>query len=263
MIKLCVRVGDLQRAISATRWQPIILSALYPSRPHSALGLAALALMAAAFWVRLGEKCRSCLDSGAEFCGIYTVSTTLASFRYDWLLGLGSLVHIASVSIDYPSPSNPHRGLFIQRRLAALSRLADVSVVNPVPWFPILRAWPGDRPFIMHDRDHPRVLHRRMFYPPGILKGLDSRWVKRAVLAAMGEIEKVHSIDLIDAHFGYPEGVGCVKAALALRRPVFITMRGLERPILSHRWRGKQLLWASGRCTGIITVSESLKARRR
>ncbi len=169
-------------------------------------------------------------------------------------------MRIASVSIDYPSPWNPYRGLFIQRRIAALARLADVSVINPVPWFPIVRAWPGDRLSIMHHQDGLRVLHRRMFYLPGILKGMDSHWVKRSVLAAISELEKAHPIDAIDAHFGYPEGAGCVRAALAQDRPVFITMRGLERPILGHRWRGKQLLWALGRCTGIITVAESLKA---
>src|SRR5262249_28604673 len=153
----------------------------------------------------------------------------------------------------------PHRGLFVQRRLSALARLADVTVVQPVPWFPVLRRWPGERRPVTSDPESPRVLRQRMFYLPGILKGMDNHWVKTAVLATLGEIQEARSTDLIDAHFGYPEGVGCVKAALALGKPVFITMRGLERQILPHPWRGRQLLWALGRCTGIITVSESLK----
>jgi glycosyltransferase involved in cell wall biosynthesis len=168
-------------------------------------------------------------------------------------------MRIASVSVDYPSPWNLHGGLFIQRRLAALASLEDVTVVQPVPWFPFLKPWPGDRPSIREDQTYPRVLHRRMFYLPRIMKGLDGRWVKRAVLAALAEIEQEYGIDLIDAHFGYPEGAGCVRAALALERPVFITMRGLERPVLTHRWRGRQLLWALAQCTGIIAVAESLK----
>jgi glycosyltransferase involved in cell wall biosynthesis len=99
-----------------------------------------------------------------------------------------------------------------------------------------------------------------MFYLPGILKGLDSYWVMRAVLGALREIRRVHSLDLLDAHFGYPEGVGCVKAALAVNLPAFITMRGLERQILRYRWRRQQLIWALHRCAGIISVSESLRA---
>jgi glycosyltransferase involved in cell wall biosynthesis len=169
-------------------------------------------------------------------------------------------MHIASVSTEYPAPWGRHRGLFIQRRLAALAHLEDVTVVHAVPWFPIARPWPGGRrPSVTEDREAPRVRHRRMFYLPGILKGLDSHWLKTAVLAAAGEIQRACPIDVIDAHFGYPEGVGCVGAALALGRPVFITMRGLERPILTHAWRGGQLLRALRQCTGIVAVSESLK----
>lgn len=48
-------------------------------------------------------------------------------------------------------------------------------------------------------------------------------------------------------------------AGRRLRRPVFITMRGLERPILAHRWRGAQLRRALEQCTGIICVAEALK----
>ena len=168
-------------------------------------------------------------------------------------------VRIASISTEYPSPWNPHRGLFIQRRLSALGRLEDVTVLHTMPWFPALRPWPGNRPPVLQNGDYPRVVHRRMFYLPGVLKGLDSRWVKTAVLAALTEIEGDQPVDLLDAHFGYPEGVGCVKAAIALGRPAFITMRGLERQILPLRWRGEQLRWALRRCTGIICVSESLK----
>jgi glycosyltransferase involved in cell wall biosynthesis len=98
-----------------------------------------------------------------------------------------------------------------------------------------------------------------MFYIPRFLKCLDGFWVKRAVMSAVWDLERNAPIDLIDAHFGYPEGVGCVGAALALGKPVFVTFRGLESQILSDPWKGPQLRWAMNRCTGIICVSESLK----
>jgi glycosyltransferase involved in cell wall biosynthesis len=167
-------------------------------------------------------------------------------------------LRIASVSIEYPSPGGPRRGLFIQRRLAALARLADVRVVHLQPWFPWLRPLPP-RAALCDGTETPSAVRPAMFYLPGVLKWLDSQWVNRAVAPTVRALEDDRPFDLIDAHVGYPEGVGCVKAALALRRPVFITMRGLERQILPLRWRGKQLLWALGRCTGIITVAESLK----
>ncbi|WP_082858682.1 glycosyltransferase [Planctomyces sp. SH-PL62] len=168
-------------------------------------------------------------------------------------------MRIASVTTEYPAPWNPHRGLFIQRRLAALSRIANVNVIHTTPWFPALRPWKAGQSPLVRDQGGLCVEHRKMFYLPGVLKGLDSRWVKRSVVTAIREVEREGPIDAIDAHFGYPEGVGCVRASIALGRPVFITMRGLERQILPLRWRGEQLRWALRNCTGIICVSESLK----
>ncbi len=167
-------------------------------------------------------------------------------------------VRIISVSTDYPGPRNPRRGLFVQRRLAALSRIEDVRVIHLEPWFPLLRPRASAAATNGY-HDQPPAVRPGMFYLPGVLKGLDSYWVKRAVVPTVRALESEGPADLLDAHFGYPEGVGCVKAALKLRRPVFITMRGLERPLLHCRWRGAQLLWALRECTGIVCVSHSLK----
>lgn len=167
-------------------------------------------------------------------------------------------LRVASVSIEYPSPASPQRGLFVQRRLAALAEQADVHVVHLHPWFPWLRPRP-DRDALHDGPETPAAVRPAMFYLPGVLKGLDGRWVERAVVPAVRALETDGPFDLIDAHFGYPEGVGCVLAARKLRRPVFITMRGLERPILAHRWRGPQLRTALERCAGIICVAGALK----
>src|SRR5262245_49034605 len=110
-------------------------------------------------------------------------------------------MRIASVSTEYPAPWSPHRGLFIRRRTCALSRLADVTVIHSIPWFPVLRPWAGRSSRPVGHEDYSLVLHRRMFYLPGVLKGLDSRWVKRVVLETIREIEGDNPFDLIDAHF--------------------------------------------------------------
>src|SRR5437868_1162292 len=129
-------------------------------------------------------------------------------------------MRIVSVSIDYPTEANPRRGLFIQRRLAALAMSENVHVINPEPWFPIIRPRrPLKRPKAICQT--PNVDHCPMFYIPGVLKCLDSHWVKRTVVKAVGILDKAAPIDLIDAHFGYPEGVGCVRAGVTLKKPVF------------------------------------------
>jgi len=169
-----------------------------------------------------------------------------------------SSVRIASVSIEFPSASNPRRGLFVQRRLLALARIAEVCVVHPQPWFPWLRPV-APSTLEAEAGDGLPVVRPRMFYIPGVLKGLDGNWVRRAILPTLRALEAGGGLDLLDAHFGYPEGVGAVLAARELDRPVFITMRGLERPVLTQPWRGRQLSWALQECTGIVSVSYSLK----
>src|SRR5262245_20796826 len=119
-------------------------------------------------------------------------------------------VRILSVSTDYPGPRNPRRGLFVQRRLAALARLEQLQVVHLEPWFPWVRPLHSVRQ-VNGAAQWPAALHHPMFYLPGVLKGLDSHWVKKAVLKAVRTTDPGLFPDLLDAHFGYPEGVGCVK----------------------------------------------------
>src|SRR5262245_61135351 len=108
---------------------------------------------------------------------------------------------IVSVSTDYPSAGNKTRGLFVQRRLAALARIEDVQVIHLQPWFPFLRPRLRLTERIGYSDDPPAV-RPGMFYLPGVLKSLDSYWVKKAVLPAVRALEAEGPADLIDAHFG-------------------------------------------------------------
>jgi teichuronic acid biosynthesis glycosyltransferase TuaC len=165
---------------------------------------------------------------------------------------------IASVCTLYPSRSKPHLGVFVQRRLEALARLAEVRLLKPLPWFPWLRR-PGRFEPAAHAADEPVVHAQSMFYIPGVLKGIDGRWLQRAVQPVLEHWKDEDGFEVIDAHFGYPEGVGCVRAARQLGVPVFVTLRGSEASYLRDRWIGPQLVSALRACTGVIAVSHSLR----
>lgn len=169
-------------------------------------------------------------------------------------------LNVASVSTLFPSAERPQQGIFVERRLNSLSRIANVRVVQPVPWFPLIRPrctapLPQNR---TADQRTP-VSREPMFYLPGVLKSLDALWLERSILPVLRSWNEEHRIDLIDAHFGYPEGVGCVRAAHRLGLPVFVTLRGNEVKHLERRSIKAQLLTALKSCTGIITVSDSLR----
>ncbi len=161
-----------------------------------------------------------------------------------------------SVSSLYPTQGHPQYGVFVQRRLKALSELADVSVLRPIPWFPFYRhVRPNERSL----QNGLAVQDRPMFYLPLVLKHLDSLWLERCIAPMLRQRQKTGTVDLIDAHFGFPTGVGCVKAAASLGIPVFVTLRGVEQEEMQQPAIARKMTDALKRADGCIAVSESLR----
>jgi glycosyltransferase involved in cell wall biosynthesis len=99
-----------------------------------------------------------------------------------------------------------------------------------------------------------------MFYLPGVLKGLDGWWLNRAALPPLRRLAAAGKLDVLDAQFGYPEGVGCVLAGRVLQKLVVITAHGLEPWVLAQGgWRARRLRWALQQAAGVICVSDSLR----
>jgi glycosyltransferase involved in cell wall biosynthesis len=168
-------------------------------------------------------------------------------------------LQIASVCRLLPTPGDESAGTFIANRLTAMSMLADVRVVQPVPYFPGLRPSP---PWSRNDTRQIgslQVQHAPMFYIPGALKSMDGRWLARSIRDVLREMRRSARLDLIDAHFGYPDGVGCARVAAELGVPHFITIRGLETDILERPEVRDQLLSALHSAAGVISVSHSLR----
>ncbi len=141
-----------------------------------------------------------------------------------------------------------------------MSELSDLRIVQPVPFFPLVRP----RPAWLKDGANPTcrlAIHAEpMLYVPGILKSLDGMWLARCLNRRLAALrEGGWCPDLIDAHFGYPEGVGAVRVAQRLRLPVFVTIRGSETEFLEDRGIASQLVGALNAATGCISVSHSLR----
>jgi glycosyltransferase involved in cell wall biosynthesis len=98
-----------------------------------------------------------------------------------------------------------------------------------------------------------------MLYVPGLFKHWDGRLLERAVLKRLRTQVSGGPLDLIDAHFGYPDGVGAVRAAGRLGLPAFVTVRGLETDYLRDPAIAPQLIDALKQAAGCISVSHSLK----
>jgi glycosyltransferase involved in cell wall biosynthesis len=66
-------------------------------------------------------------------------------------------------------------------------------------------------------------------------------------------------VDLIDAHFGYPDGIAAALLASLFKLPFSITLRGNETMHAKHRIRGWLLSWMLRRANLVVTVSSRLK----
>lgn len=168
----------------------------------------------------------------------------------------GATPRIASVCTLFPSQRSAEAGVFVHRRLAAMSRIAALRAVRPVPWFPVVR------PFARADHSRQNgfpIEDRKMFYIPAILKHLDSMWLARCVEPALSKLHRDGNLDVIDAHFGFPDGVGCYVVGQKLGVPVFITMRGVEQDEIRDKRIGPLMVEALSNCAGVIAVSESLR----
>jgi glycosyltransferase involved in cell wall biosynthesis len=177
-------------------------------------------------------------------------------------------MRILSYTTLYPNAQQPAHGIFVENRLAHLVASGEVgsSVVAPVPWFPFGHAAFGK--FAVFARiarfehrhglavHHPRfpVLPKLgMAIAPGLLY-LATRGTVRRV------IDEAGGIDLIDAHYFYPDGVAAALLARELGKPLVITARGTDINLIPEfALPRRQILWAARQAAGMITVCGALK----
>lgn len=168
-------------------------------------------------------------------------------------------MRILSICRTLPTPDRPGAGVFVFRRLAAMALSADIRVLQPIPFLPGLRPLPHWARTAEHTVEGISIRHQPMLYIPGMLKSLDGWWLARCVLPSLRAWHGANPFDLVDAHFGYPDGVGCVLAAKRLGLPVFVTIRGLEADRVRKPLLRRQLVAALNAATGCISVSHTLR----
>jgi teichuronic acid biosynthesis glycosyltransferase TuaC len=171
-------------------------------------------------------------------------------------------MNVLSLSSVYPNPQEPGLGLFVRARLQHMADFAKVQVVAPIPVLdysnPKRKLLPKGIPAQRED-SRLTVTHPRWLYPPGGTP-LNVLCLFLWLLSPIAGIRRKFAFDLIDAHFGYPEGVVAALIAKMLRCPFVVTLRGSE-PVFARSWcRDLCLRWALRRADAVIAVSESLRA---
>src|SRR5690606_27892219 len=161
-------------------------------------------------------------------------------------------LRIASVCRLLPTPTDSGAGVFVLRRLGATNGGANGDVVQLVPFFPFIKPLPAWARPPSRTLDAVAVRHAPMFYIPKFFKTADAFWLARAIEREIERLHRQEPLDAIDAHFGYPDGAGCVRLGRRLGIPVFVTLRGVEQEYLEVPGIGSQLLWAVRNAAGCV-----------
>jgi teichuronic acid biosynthesis glycosyltransferase TuaC len=164
----------------------------------------------------------------------------------------------------FPHRGRPEAGLFVRERAFRVGQVLPITVVAPVPWFPfqaLIRRWrPMFRPPAPREelQSGVRVLYPRFFSVPGVFKSLDGFFMALGARRAVRGL-RAAGANVIDAHFGFPDGDAATRLARSLGMRVTITLRGTEVPHAQDPARRRHLTRALSRADRIFAVADSLK----
>ena len=173
-------------------------------------------------------------------------------------------LRVLVLSTVYPNGIQPHHGIFVQQRVAGYPKDLEVRAVAPQAWFPFTAGLrPGFRPALPRAEQlagGELVLHPRFLSLPAIGKFLDGVLLAFCVLPSLLRLRRSFPFEVIDAHFGYPEGPAAVLLGRFFRVPVVLTLRGLEQRLAAYRLRRPQLAFAVRGADRVVAVAEDLRA---
>lgn len=173
-----------------------------------------------------------------------------------------SLVILSSL---FPSAQEPLAGVFVRERMFRVARELPITVVSPQPWFPfqgVIRWWRRGYRLAKLRRetmDGIEVLRPRFLALPGLGRRFDGLSMALAAWRCVRRLKRTGRADLIDAHFGYPDGYAASLLGRWLGIPVTITLRGTEVRHAADRELQPRLRSALHAAARVFSVSASLR----
>lgn len=167
-------------------------------------------------------------------------------------------MRVLSFSYCFPQPGRPTWGVFVAQRLAALARQVELEVASPVPTLPLLGRL-GSASLPQQDEVMGlKVWRPRFAYLPGLLKSLDARLYARGLHGWLVRYLQKRTVDLLDAHFVWPDGVGVWLLARQVGLPYAITLRGKIYPCLDVPAQRRQCADALRNAAAVISVDSRM-----
>lgn len=176
----------------------------------------------------------------------------------------GSSPAVVVLSSLFPNALEPGAGVFIRERMFRVGQRLPLTVVAPRPWFPgqsLLRRFrSGYRPeaAAFELMQGVEVFRPRFLSVPGLARWLDAMSMALAALPQLRRLARDGRLQVLDAHFAWPDGVAASWLGSWLKVPVVVTLRGTEVPVSRHAWRRAQLVAALNRVDRVLAVADAL-----
>ena len=173
--------------------------------------------------------------------------------------------HVVVLSSLFPSSIQPGTGLFVRERMFRVGQHLPLAVVVPTPWFPLQGLLRHIKPHFRPGAPHYErqngfdVWYPRFFSLPGMLKRYDGLMMALGAWPIMRQLKREGRLDIIDAHFAYPDGYAASLLGRWFTVPFTVTMRGTESRHIQDRSLGRMLLQAIRKSVQVFSVSESLR----
>ena len=166
----------------------------------------------------------------------------------------------------FPNSAEETRGIFTYQIVKALQKKCDVEVIAPLPWVPSMLTksfaakFPHARVPFHENIGGIEVYHPRYLVIPKLVGFMHAVFMFFPLLKTVNRLENEETIDLINAHWIFPDGVAAAWIARKLRKPVVLTALGCDINLYStmilRRFQIADVLKKAGHIT---TVSSNLK----
>jgi glycosyltransferase involved in cell wall biosynthesis len=177
------------------------------------------------------------------------------------------MIRVLSFTTLYPNAAQPAHGIFVENRLRHLAATGEVelTVVAPVPWFPFASPRFGRyAAFARSPRRETRhgidIFHPRYPVIPKAGMNLAPRLLGWGAGPMVRRLVDERNIQLIDAHYFYPDGVAAVRLARAMDLPVSVTARGTDLNLIPQFSGPRRLIRRAAQdADALITVCDALQ----
>ena len=171
---------------------------------------------------------------------------------------------IALITNLFPNPQEPIRGIFVFNIAKELINKSSIVVISPLPWFPgFLHNCKKYYKFSLipneFEIDGIKVYSPKYLAIPK-LGAIHTLFLFLSIFTIVLNLKRKQSIDLINAHWVYPDGVAASWVARILRLPLVLTAHGCDINLYStFILRRPQIINALKSANQVTAISDAQK----